>query len=418
MKRLTLEHHDNNDGWLKAGELTFHRDQEVHFEYDLDYGTTHFGKKGSKSVSIRMPVNLHQIYKGHPLAFIIDLIPQGPQLKKLLARHNILRDDSYFEILSKAPLAPPGNLRIAEPWRDIEAERAQYQHEGFSIDEVLAKNLGFIEYMEDFGAPIGGTTGAGGGAPKFLLRQDFNDRYHADGVLDDSQTKKAIMLKFPFTDSQNSLDLVRAEKAYYDVLKRMSFKTHKEIQLKSNILFIERFDRIRNNGRLEYYGLESLYSANDKNVHGSPLNHEDNLKLLSQYSTEAHQDILEYFKRDLINQALCNTDNHGRNTSLLKKDESITLSPVYDVSPMLFFQEPITELTKWNSKNKDLGSRCRWLSEELDIHETDVKESLRQLLDDCKDLERHLKSSGVPQTFISRGESAREATIKSIKEVL
>jgi hypothetical protein len=72
----------------------------------------------------------------------------------------------------------------------IEKNRPAYRHPGFTKDEIIAAKENFVDYMETHVAPVGGTSGAGGGAPKFLLREDYNGRFHADGYLDDTKTKQ------------------------------------------------------------------------------------------------------------------------------------------------------------------------------------------------------------------------------------
>ncbi|MCX6129496.1 MAG: HipA domain-containing protein, partial [Proteobacteria bacterium] len=235
------------------------------------------------------------------------LIPQGEPLKRLMRRYGIAQDHQYEEILTQAPLASPGNIRVKEPWVEIERVRPNYQSQGFTRDDIIKYQSDFIEYMERIGAPIGGTSGAGGGSPKFLLREDHQGRFHADGMLDDSKTKYAWLIKFPYTDSNNSKAISQVEKRYYDFIRTLPLVTGDEIQISDDVLFIKRFDRERDiDGRLLYHGLESLYSAHNIATHGSLLWHEDNLRLLAQVSTNPPGDILEYLKRDLLNQMLAN----------------------------------------------------------------------------------------------------------------
>lgn len=51
--------------------------------------------------------------------------------------------------------------------------------------------------------------------------------------------------------------------------------------------------------------------------------------------------------RDTINTAIGNTDNHGRNTALLKRDGAVQLSPAYDLAPMVLDREGIARTTVW-----------------------------------------------------------------------
>ena len=62
---------------------------------------------------------------------------------------------------------------------------------------------------------MGGTTGAQGGAPKFLLRQDFHGKFHADGFLDDPLTQECFLIKFPIDAADNSIEINKTEKKYF-----------------------------------------------------------------------------------------------------------------------------------------------------------------------------------------------------------
>ena len=86
---------------------------------------------------------------------MLDLIPQGKSLKKVLARYNINSENSFEDILRKVPLASPGNIRIYESWKDIEIERPSYNQEGFelkiSLREVMDLSTMWIESSGSYG---------------------------------------------------------------------------------------------------------------------------------------------------------------------------------------------------------------------------------------------------------------------------
>lgn len=62
---------------------------------------------------------------------------------------------------------PPGNLRIAGA-----AEEAVVDHPGFERQEIIEKNVDFIEYAEANGALVAGASDVQGQSPKFLLVED------------------------------------------------------------------------------------------------------------------------------------------------------------------------------------------------------------------------------------------------------
>ena len=405
---LTLEIHDNNLGWVNAGELTFAARGDVRWEYDLDYAADHLGRQDSAAFSINMPVDVRS-HKGELPPFILDLMPQGEPLKRLLRRYQIGRDDAFDEILARVPLASPGNIRIAEPWRQVDHLRDGYHEAGFLRD-----------YMERHGAPIGGTTGAGGGSPKFLLRQDAAGRFHADGMLDDRLTKRAVLVKFPYTDSQNSRELLRVEKIYYDFLRELPLITGDALEFDHDVLFINRFDRQRDDaGRLCYHGLESFYSAHGIAVHGARLQHEDNLRLLARCSSEPVADMIEYIKRDLVNVILANSDNHGRNWSLIKRPSEVRLSPIYDVTAMRFFEgDFIVELTRWEPPHVPLAARLAWLQQTFASLRERLIPELRLFLTALGNVDERLRLLGVNRDFLSRSKIERDQLMSELKTTL
>jgi serine/threonine-protein kinase HipA len=419
MQKLTLQIHDNILGWLDAGELIFHSKFEVMIEYDLDYSSGRFGQGGSYGFSLLFPVDVAP-YRGPLPGFLIDLIPQGNVLKRLRSRYSIAYDDDYEAILAHVPLASPGNLRIKEPWAAIESQRPHYRHQGFSKSEIINTKENFIEYMEQHGSPIGGTSGAAGGAPKFLLREDFQGRFHADGLLDDSKTKQSYMIKFPFTDSSNSRLLAKTEKVYYDFLKQLPLRTSMAFEIHDDILFIPRFDRVREaDGRLHYHGLESLYSAHGINTHGQRLSHEDNLLFIKQNTQDWQTEALEYVCRDILNEALSNTDNHGRNTSFIKIGDLVQLSPIYDVTAMKFFKgDFIMPLTTWQKAPENWVDRVRWLTDFLALSPNMLRDKICHLRDQyLVDMESRLIQCGLPQEMLSLSQDDRNRVLKQLASI-
>ena len=69
---------------------------------------------------------------------------------------------------------------------------------------------------------------------------------------------------------------------------------------------------------------------------------------LAHYSTAPQEDLLELLRRDILNIALGNSDNHPRNQSVLKRpDGSVRLSPLYDFAPMILDPQGIPRICRW-----------------------------------------------------------------------
>ncbi len=255
------------------------------------------------------------------------------------------------------------------------------------------------------------------GAPKFLLREDTEGRFHADGFLEDSKTKQAYMIKFPFTDSRNSRLLARAEKVYYDFLAQLPVRTYEPFDIQDDILFTPRFDRVRSaDGRLHYHGLESLYSVHGFNSYGHRLSHEDNLLLIKRHVKDWQSEIVEYFGRDLLNEALSNTDIHGRNTSLIKIDDMVQLSPIYDVTSMRFFRgDFIVPLTTWQKAPQSLVDRIQWVTDFLQLEPKLLIDYCRQLRDDyLGNMEDKLIQLGLPEEILNLNQEDRNRIQKQL----
>ncbi|MGT3242321.1 HipA domain-containing protein [Yersinia enterocolitica] len=73
--------------------------------------------------------------------------------------------------------------------------------------------------------------------------------------------------------------------------------------------------------------------------------------------------VIEIIQRDLLNIAFGNSDNHGRNTVLIKRREGIWFAPIYDFAPMkadpnrvfIAFQQTAQKLIGLKSRLKARG---------------------------------------------------------------
>lgn len=416
----TIQIHDSQLGWLDAATIKFGTSgNEVQIEYDIDYAQQHWARRDLFALSLTFPVSL-DIYSGEVPGYIVDLVPQGQVLKRLLAQYGISRENDFQKILESIPLASPGNMRIKEPWLEVEEQRDRYRHEGFSKKEIVEANVAFIQYMMDHGSPVAGTSGAAGGAPKFLLREDFSGQFHADGYLDDRKTKKAWLVKFPFTDSSNSKMILKTEWAFSNVLTDLGLNTFGEYEWQKDVLFVPRFDRVPDaHGCLHYFGLESFYAAHGISQFGARLTHENNLRLVKAYSSNPRQDAIEYLKRDLVNQAFANTDNHGRNSSFIKREGEIRISPIYDVTAMKFFQgDMIIPLTTWGEAGTRFKDRLVWTENLLDLPQKNIKEEMLIFGERLSRLEERIESFSIPKEVEERSRSDRKAVLELLKNSL
>jgi len=106
--------------------------------------------------------------------------------------------------------------------------------------------------------------------------------------------------------------------------------------------------------------------------------------------TDPAREVREYLRRDILNLALRNTDNHGRNSAVLRKNGQVRLSPLFDFAPMFLDPEGIGRLSRWEDELP--GDQPHWavvcenIGDILDPVETrtwlaDLSEGVRRLPD-------------------------------------
>jgi serine/threonine-protein kinase HipA len=84
---------------------------------------------------------------------------------------------------------------------------------------------------------------------------------------------------------------------------------------------------------------------------GHPLQHGQALIELARVATDFDAELREYVWRDLLNLALGNRDNHGRNTAILKDtDGTIRLAPIFDVGPSFLDARAIIRVLRWEGE--------------------------------------------------------------------
>jgi serine/threonine-protein kinase HipA len=308
---------------------------------------------------------------------------------------------SDWSVLVRGAGNPPGNVRVREA---VDAADVS-PHPGFPRSDVLERREQFVEYARANGAPVSGSTGAGGDAPKFLLREDIKGRWHADGALADKRTRRCWLVKFPRTRDASDRLILRAEAGYHAVAKKMGVRTGGDITWESDCLFVPRFDRVVRKGAIERLGLESLYSLVGVADFGTPLRKERQVEAIARFATDPEKELREYLLRDVLDVALGNTDNHARNTSVLKwPDGRIELSPLYDFAPMILDQRMIARVSRWED-NSDLPDWARVadaLAKTLDPAKT--KRWLRGLAPAIGELPTTMKDCDVPKVVIARCE--------------
>ena len=323
-------------GYRAPGRLT----------YATDYVTQHINATNNHAVSAAFPVDFTYYKTDHWPAFLLDILPAGAGRRAFLNLNNLPDQGpkSDWFLLNTGTSSPPGNIRIQEAIRPENMST----HPGFERTEIITRHTEFLEYARSHGAPVAGSTGAQGDAPKFLLTQDSQGKWHADGALADACAYQHFLVKFPRGNHPDDRLILRHEAIYYHIAAQLGLRVGEPLEWQSDTLFVPRFDRQISPAGLIRHGLESLCSLAGVAEFGQTISLFQQCNAFVTRVNNPTADLVEFLKRDIANIALGNTDNHARNQAVLKHENGeVLLSPFYDLAPMMFDPEGIVRLCRW-----------------------------------------------------------------------
>ena len=383
--------------------------------YDIDYVLPRLeDDRIVDRVGCLYPINFDLYSSESWPAFLLDLLPTGAARDAWLKLLKLADDDSsWWQLLRFAAGNPPGNLRISGA-----ADEVFIDHPGFNRQEIIEKNVDFIEYAEANGAQVSGASDVQGQAPKFLLAEDHNNRWHAEGALPDNQVKCYWLVKFPRGKKDADRRVLLNEAPYYEVARVFGLRTGPPLEYQDDALFVRRFDRRVTQRGVERLGLESMASVCGISEFGFRASHNDCCAMIGKYATDPRREILEYIKRDILNVALRNTDNHSRNTAFLKPPSgTVELSPLFDFAPMFLDPEGIARASRWNAEGEkeiglpDWGRVAEDLEQETGFCRTDLRQWMADQAPFVKRLPETMNHCGVEEELITKlsGRIARVA---------
>ncbi len=353
-----------DDRWTTAGAFESGRIDVARgiagggfLEYDPDFTLSHLDNSPACRVGLGYPINfeLHKSACWPP--FLLDILPSGAGRRVWLRRLGLTDNEAAdWQLLLNGAGNPPGNLRVAEA-----VIPPAGTHPGFTKEEIVDKQADFIEYAEARGAVVAGATDVAGDAPKFLLVRDRKRRWHPDGALEDRDILDCWLVKFPRGRSAADRTVLRNESPYYEVARRFGIRTGQPLKFADDALFIPRFDREANSGSLARHGLETLSSTAGIAEYGRRGDHAVFCAAIAAFATDAGNELREYLRREILNVALRNTDNHGRNSAFIKHaDGTVRLSPLYDFAPMFLDPEGIPRSSRWDGELEPVIGRPAW----------------------------------------------------------
>ncbi|GAB6408633.1 type II toxin-antitoxin system HipA family toxin [Pseudomonas sp. MHK4] len=402
------------------------------FGYEQTYLFENYEQIGSpfaKAVSARFPLDWDGRRSNAP-AFVHDIAPAGAAKRFLLARLGQdkpagVNADLY--LLARSTPAPIGNMRVKESAEVVD----QREPIGFERQDVINRNNRFLEYAYEQGAAIGGATGAGGEAPKLLLAENKAGLVYPDAVLDDADVARHWFVKFARNKgSATDQEILRSEYHYYKALQALGIETvaAEGLALEESTkpsLWMQRFDRQVTQQGVERFAVESIYSLANVTAPGSALDHLEVIRLLAGLWRDVGQAdqipdlVADYLRRDLLNKILGNSDNHGRNTAIIRDSASFRLAPIYDLAPMVMDDEGVTRSTKWpraleRAGDVDWRGVCRALADIADPDDplaalSEVQDSFERLRDDANQLMALpdiLTASGLPDVTMNHPQIA------------
>ncbi len=415
--------------WRPAAELTPVDEQAgvrgaSRFGYLDEYAVDYAGLNTSAAagLSCRYPADfqLHRLDYWPP--FSLDLVPNGYGRRQWLEQL-ALQDGpaADWPLLLRGAAYPPGNIRIAEavaakdpntlaPTASGELVPMK-DHPGFDRADVIARNEAFVEYAVQHGIHAAGASDVHGVAPKYLLARDHGGAWHAEGRLADADVQSHWLVKRPRGERAADRKVLRNEVAYMRVASRLGLKVFADLEWEEDNLFVPRFDRRVCGGKVERYGMESLYSAAGVLEYGARVHHEVLCGAIRAFCTEPDSELLEYIKRDIVNVVLGNKDNHGRNTAFLRHESRVVkLAPMYDFAPMYLDPEGIARVCRW-SDNAESAGEPEWgaVIEIFPGKEETLREALRDFGRLLEQLPEIMRDCGVEDDIIEQRDRSIQA---------
>ncbi len=325
----------------------------------VDYLPEYIFSERPWPVSLAMPVGFAPPGEGDGWpapAFLYDLVPQG-RGRKLLIELLALRDHDalVLPLVLAGAFNPVGALRVTSAvdfYHDhlLRNPPPPGNGNGFTRRELAARDEHALEHLSTHALLASGTTGVQGVSPKFLLAEDADGRLHADLALDDAHACTHWLVKGPRGGSEADRAVLRNEAAYLRVAAACGLRVHapERIAHAHGLLFVPRFDRRTVPGGVQRLHQESLASLAGLRGFGMPCRQNRLLDALRRHASDPLADTIEFLRRDVLNLAMRNTDNHARNHAVQRlPDGRVQLTPLFDFAPMYMDPELIPRSLHW-----------------------------------------------------------------------
>lgn len=376
------------------------------FEYHLDYAF----EADAEPVSLNFPVTAAMQKLDQWPAFIFDLIPQGSGRAYLLGQLG-LNDGpaANFPLMCAGAFNPIGRVRVTEAVQfyanHLSRQDGDNPMRGFSLEEITGRGDAFSERMLIHSLLATSSLGVQGAAPKYLLTTDHDGKWHPDGALPDQQAVEHFIVKRPRGTAPDDSKVLRNEASYTQVAKAMGLRTPGELRYLEDTLFIPRFDRLVQGNKVLRRHQESAASlAGIAGFEKTPSQFHL-LKAIRSVVGDRTSETIEFLKRDILNLAMRNTDNHARNTAVQKIADHVRLTPLFDFAPMYLDPAGIPRTARWYDPdtNKELNQWQDILAaiEVADDERRLIRLELYRFGQQLTVLEKHMRDAGVDDDIVA-----------------
>jgi len=360
---LTIQTYFGGD-WHDAAVVSLHAPDRGHVgPSTASYEVAYFAEQGAVAFADGTPIRDYRAYSvGAPIdlvdrseetwpAFLLDYVPQGRQAERIARFLNVPADAPSTEIhlLMRSAGSPVGNVRVKEAYEQEVARIAEMPRKGITKEDILGRTDAFLEVADRFSMLASGSSGLQGDWPKVALARSASDGlWYPDSMVEDCDAAEHVIVKLLRSDEAVDRRILEAEAGYSLVAREFGLNVERPSSYGNGVLVIPRFDRAATEAGVIRYGQESLVASIGVAEYGHIGRHETYLRRIQEISSDPLADTVEYLRRDLLNIAMGNPDNHGRNTALRKKpDGTIRLAPLFDFAPMKLAAAGIVRSTKW-----------------------------------------------------------------------
>jgi len=418
--------------WHVAAELTAFSSNRMRVNY-LDAYV--FGGIGVP-VSLRLPVAIaaEPMVEGltgpepdrRPAPFLYDLVPQGRGRAYLLSKLQLADadDDVIAPLLLAGAFNPVGNLRISSAVDFYKGEAAKdpstVAATGFALKDIAERSEEFLEHITLHAMLAAGTTGVQGVAPKFLLTTNAHGQWFADLALDDNLAHEHWLVKLPRGRHDDDRAVLRNEAAYLRLAAACGLHCRNDHQLIGEMLFVRRFDRVRQGGMLHRLHQESVASIVGQRGFGHSHTQQSLLAGIREVVDDPLSQTIEFIKRDVLNLAMRNTDNHARNTAIQRTvDGQIALTPLFDFAPMFKDPDVVARSCLWRDKQGVRQDDWAQTIENLDVpgDEVPLIQHALNAFGRSYDLEKIAKDCGVEEDVLAQCKRSIEAQMQQLERL-